>query len=195
MVSFRSSILSPFQFQECKSIVRRDELVAIDTVSCTCDTPHVRRTQSSDTSRTRACAAITGEREDTKMLQAAVDLRRLLGLGVAGHEGCENVLGTEIDGLQKVLCKVACTWRDLASALEEEDFSTANISFKLDAAIHGFNELTGYVVGTHGCMDTQVCYVHAVIALLSRQPLGLDRLARLMQVRACVCGWAVASQK
>jgi hypothetical protein len=83
----------------------------------------------------------------------------------------------------------------LASALEEEDFSTANISFKLDAAIHGFNELTGYVVGTHGCMDTQVCYVHAVIALLSRQPLGLDRLARLMQVRACVCGWAVASQK
>ena len=195
MVSFRSSILSPFQFQECKSIVRRDELVAIDTVSCTCDTPHVRRTQSSDTSRTRACAAIPGEREDTKMLQAAVDLRRLLGLGVAGHEGCENVLGTEIDGLQKVLCKVACTWRDLASALEEEDFSTANISFKLDAAIHGFNELTGYVVGTHGCMDTQVCYVHAVIALLSRQPLGLDRLARLMQVRACVCGWAVASQK
>ena len=124
------------------------------------------------------------------MLQAAVNLRRLLGVGGVGREGCENAFAAEIDGLHKVLFKVACTWRDLASALEEEDLSSANISFKLDAAIHGFNELTGYFVGIHDCLDTQVCYVHAVIALLSRQPLGLDRLPKLMQVRALFCGWA-----
>jgi len=188
--SFAFSV-SPFHCQACKSIVKCDELVAIDTWS----TPHVRRSQSSDTSRNRACAAITKETVDTKMLQAAVDLRRLLGVGVAGREGCQSgcAFGAEIDGLHKVLFKIACTWRDLASALEEEQVeedSSANITCKLDAAIRGFNELTGYVVGT---LDTQVCHAHAVIALLTHQPLLLDRLPKLMQVRACVLWLGVTS--
>lgn len=148
--------------------------------------------QRSDSSHNRACAAVTEqqEREDTKMLQAAVDLMRLLGVG--GHK---KGLGAEIDGMHKVVFKVACTWRDLFSALEEEDSSQANISLQMNAAIHGFNELTGYVFSIHDCFDTQICYAHAVIAFVAGLSFcGKITTDHFLQVMQVVHAYVLAQQ-